>query len=252
MIAAARRHVNRFSRTRAGTSGRTASRWPTTIAPCASRFIAAECEPWAKTGGLGDVVDALARALGRMPEAGPSRRAGRRVPAPLPVRAGARRRAATGPRSRSPIRSRRRAARPSPLLDVAADGYRLRLVDLPAAFDRATFYDHPDDAWRFGVFCRAALARPASAPARRSTCSTSTTGTRGPAALLRAARGDRRRPGHRPAAVALTLHNLAYHGWVRQRGARPARARRRATPLAGARTRTASTSCGPGSSGRSW
>jgi len=25
--------------------------------------IAAECEPWAKTGGLGDVVDALARAV---------------------------------------------------------------------------------------------------------------------------------------------------------------------------------------------
>ena len=30
-------------------------------------FIAAECEPWAKTGGLGDVVDALARALGHIP-----------------------------------------------------------------------------------------------------------------------------------------------------------------------------------------
>ena len=27
-------------------------------------FLAAECEPWAKTGGLADVVDALARALG--------------------------------------------------------------------------------------------------------------------------------------------------------------------------------------------
>ena len=35
-------------------------------------MLAAECEPWAKTGGLADVVDALARALGRLPEAGPS------------------------------------------------------------------------------------------------------------------------------------------------------------------------------------
>ena len=31
-------------------------------------MLAAECEPWAKTGGLGDVVDALARALGRLPD----------------------------------------------------------------------------------------------------------------------------------------------------------------------------------------
>src|SRR5438132_1545988 len=31
--------------------------------------IAAECEPWAKTGGLGDVVDALARSLGHVPGA---------------------------------------------------------------------------------------------------------------------------------------------------------------------------------------
>src|SRR5690349_8444605 len=29
-------------------------------------MIAAECEPWAKTGGLGDVVDALSRSLGRL------------------------------------------------------------------------------------------------------------------------------------------------------------------------------------------
>ena len=33
-------------------------------------MLAAECEPWAKTGGLADVVDALARALGRLPGAG--------------------------------------------------------------------------------------------------------------------------------------------------------------------------------------
>ena len=30
-------------------------------------MLASECEPWAKTGGLADVVDALARALGRLP-----------------------------------------------------------------------------------------------------------------------------------------------------------------------------------------
>ena len=32
--------------------------------PLRVAFLAAECEPWAKTGGLADVVDALARALG--------------------------------------------------------------------------------------------------------------------------------------------------------------------------------------------
>ena len=48
------------------------------------------------------------------------------------------------------------------VLDVPADGYRLRLVDHPAAFDREGFYgdadgDYPDNPWRFGLFCRAAL-----------------------------------------------------------------------------------------------
>ena len=34
--------------------------------PMRVAFIAAECEPWAKIGGLADVVDALARALGQV------------------------------------------------------------------------------------------------------------------------------------------------------------------------------------------
>ena len=46
-------------------------------------FLAAECEPWAKTGGLADVVDALARALGRTADPG-GRTPGGRVPAALP------------------------------------------------------------------------------------------------------------------------------------------------------------------------
>src|SRR3972149_2739070 len=96
-------------------------------------------------------------------------------------------------------------------VDVAANGSRLGLVDPPAAFDRDGGYygdasgDFPDNAWRFGLFCRAALevlrveGRPPdvlhlhdwhAAPAVRS--------------------GD---GGAAGPAVLLTVHNLAYHGW---------------------------------------
>ncbi len=123
-------------------------------------FIAAECEPWAKTGGLGDVVDALARALGRIPD-GPTPP----VDVFLP-----RYRAMTLPDGEHP---RRRIRVPDPLsplgstevtiVDVVSHGYRLRLVDHPPAFDRAGFYgdphegDYPDNGWRFGLFARAVL-----------------------------------------------------------------------------------------------
>ena len=121
-------------------------------------FLAAECEPWAKTGGLADVVDALARALGRLRRRR-RRRPGRRLPAALPGRA----RAATGGRPRrddaAPCRTRGpgRASSTVTIVDVAADGYRLRLVDHPPAFDRAGFYgdaagDYADNAWRFGLY----------------------------------------------------------------------------------------------------
>jgi starch synthase len=95
-------------------------------------FIAAECEPWAKTGGLGDVVDALARALGRMP-AGPERPID--APAALPERS-----VPLPPTTASsrPDPPRAQADR-SPPLAIEADGYRLRLVDHPAAFDRPAF-----------------------------------------------------------------------------------------------------------------
>src|SRR5438309_3669286 len=122
--------------------------------------IAAECEPWAKTGGLGDVVDALARSLGHVPGAIdgsvevflPRYRS---VPVPAD--------AAAGLALRVPDPLAPDGMTNLTIVDVAADGYRLRLVDHPPAFDRDGLYGSPgggdfgDNAWRFGLLCRAAL-----------------------------------------------------------------------------------------------
>ena len=95
---------------------------------------------------------------------------------------------------------------------MRADGYRLRLVDLPEAFDRAGGYygdeagDYPDNAWRFGTFCRAALAtlesegRPPDLLHLHDWHS-------GPAVRY----VD---PGPDGPATLMTVHNLAYHGWT--------------------------------------
>jgi starch synthase len=178
--------------------------------------IAAECEPWAKTGGLGDVVDALARALGKVPDAtdGPVDvflPRYRSVPVPEAAVAG------------SPIRV------PDPLapdgmaditiVEVAADGYRLRLVDHPPAFDRDGMYGPPggadfaDNAWRYGLFCRAALETLRLESDRPVDIVHLHDWHAGPAAIQRDAWYRDDAVLGRAAAVT-TLHNLAYHGWT--------------------------------------
>ncbi len=175
-------------------------------------LLAAECEPWAKTGGLADVVDALARALGRLPEAGAElaapvdvflpRYGAVAVPAdavverPLEI---------VDPTGQGTIEAR--------IVDVAADGYRLRLVDVPAAFARDGFYDHPDDPWRFAVFCRAAVAAIKRDGVPLDVLHVHDWHTA--PALLERARGELAGdPFFTRMAVLVTLHNLAYHGWV--------------------------------------
>ena len=183
--------------------------------PMRVAFITAECEPWAKTGGLADVVDALARALGHLD---PTVIGGpvdvflpryRGVPEPTTLEADT---VLEVPDPRSPV-----GHTPVTVLDVRADGYRLRLVDLPAAFDREGFYgdgggDYADNAWRFGMFCRAALealredGRPVDVLHLHDWHT-------GPAAIFRDARyADDPIVGR--AAILMTLHNLAYHGWT--------------------------------------
>lgn len=182
--------------------------------PLRVAFIAAECEPYAKVGGLGDVVDALARALGRVPGALaepvevflPRYRT-----VPLPAADGAMT-VVRVPDPRAPAGASDVAVRS---YDVA--GYRLRLVDHPPAFDRDGVYgdaaaEYPDNAWRFALLSRAALetrraeARPIDVIALHEwhAC---------PAVLARdlASPDD---PIVGRAAMTLTIHNLAYHGWV--------------------------------------
>jgi starch synthase len=184
--------------------------------PLRIAMIAAECEPWAKTGGLGDVIDALARALGHVPGATngevevflPRYRS---VPVPATV-AGSRVVRVPDPRAQEGVTE-------LTILDVAANGYRLRLVDHPPAFDRDGMYgpatggDFPDNVWRFGLFCRAALETLRTEPDRPIDILHLHDWHSGPAAIQRDAwAADDPILGR--AAIVITLHNLAYHGWT--------------------------------------
>ncbi|HEX8026411.1 MAG TPA: glycogen/starch synthase, partial [Candidatus Limnocylindrales bacterium] len=103
------------------------------------------------------------------------------------------------------------------VVDVDADGYRLRLVDHPAAFDRSGYYgdadgDFPDNAWRFGLLCRAALEQLRSEPVPPDVIHLHDWHAV-PAQLFRDGeyRDD---PAIGRAATLLTIHNLAYRGWT--------------------------------------
>ncbi len=185
--------------------------------PMRVAMLASECEPWAKTGGLADVVDALARALGAVDGAALETPVDvflpryRGVPEPEPGRI-ERSTVLHVPDPRSPS-----GHSPVTVIDVRADGYRLRLVDYPAAFDRDGYYgdaagDHADNAWRFGLFCRAALEA-LRADGRPLDVLHLHDWHTGPAAIYLENRyADDPMLGG--AAVLITLHNLAYHGWT--------------------------------------
>ncbi|HYN69543.1 MAG TPA: glycogen/starch synthase [Candidatus Eisenbacteria bacterium] len=218
--------------------------------PMRIAFLAAECEPWAKTGGLADVVDALARALGQIGSGDLVLPVDVYLPRyrgiQIPDGAIARTVRVPDPRSAAGVTALQ-------VIDVEANGYRLRLVDHPPAFDRESYYgdakgDYPDNAWRFGLFCRAALeqlraedpppdlihlhdwhaapallfrdAEPGPKPgARAGRGSRSGPETTTAAADFTApASGGARAAGSSSStsgmAALLTIHNLAYHGWT--------------------------------------
>lgn len=178
-------------------------------------MVASECEPFAKTGGLADVVDALARALGR---AGhqvdvylPRYRVLHGIPSELTavtvaVPVGAE------PGSPDPVRRI-----PVTVRSGAADGYRIRLVEHDPSFHRDGYYggpdgDYPDNALRFTLLGRAALET-IRAEARPVDVLHGHDWQSAPALLSIDAR-YRFDPLLARTATVLTCHNLAYHGWV--------------------------------------
>ena len=116
-------------------------------------FVASECLPFSKTGGLADVVGALPRALAA---------AGHQVSVYIP-----RYRSTRIPEEKTVVQSitvpfddRYRFC--SILSGAGYPGVRFYFVDYPLFFDREGFYgtasgDFPDNAERFALFCRAVL-----------------------------------------------------------------------------------------------
>ena len=208
-------------------------------------MLASECEPWAKTGGLADVVDALARALGELGGADLETPVDvflpryRGVPEPDARRADAS--TLRVPDPRAPSGSSR-----SPSIDVAGKRLpvaprrpsgRLRPRRVLRRCRRATT---PTTPWRFGLFCRAALEA-LRADGRPLDVLHLHDWHTGPAAIYR---DDRYAddPIVGGAAILMTLHNLAYHGWTPRGALCAARTGARATAWSRP-TPTASTSC---------
>ena len=118
-------------------------------------FAASECAPWAKTGGLADVVSALPRALAKLGHKVSVfipyyRQVAKAVPNPPVVLESV----------TIPFPSYNRFVR---ILNGGIDaGVQMYFVDCPELFDRENFYgtpsgDYPDNAERFGLLSRAVI-----------------------------------------------------------------------------------------------
>ena len=118
-------------------------------------FAASECAPWAKTGGLGEVVRALPRQIATL---------GHKATVYIPYYRQVREQA---PEKQYAVRSItipfQNYSRFAAILDGGVhDGVQMYFVDCPELFDREFLYGTPSgeyqDNWeRYGLFCRAVL-----------------------------------------------------------------------------------------------
>ena len=168
-------------------------------------MVSSEMAPWAKTGGLADVLAGLPAALARQ---------GHAVTVVLPRYRGVDP-GVTEDRSgtvalgqvRHDVVWRAREASP---------GVRTVFVDCPALYDRAGYYgaggqDFADNADRFGILAAAALDYAAAERSHRPTIVHAHDWQAGLVPVLLRTQPDRW-PGVSRAGLVFTIHNLAYQG----------------------------------------
>ena len=171
-------------------------------------FAASECAPWAKTGGLADVVSVLPRSLVRM-----GHRASIFLPYYRQVAKAVPKPAVVVPSITIPFPSYSRFVR---ILDGGTlDGVQHYFVDCPELFDREGFYgtqsgDYPDNAERFGLLSRAILeaSKIIGVPDMFHAHDWQTAML--PVLLRSTYYFD---PVLRRVPSVLTIHNLGYQGW---------------------------------------
>ncbi|MEO8735898.1 MAG: glycogen synthase GlgA [Edaphobacter sp.] len=171
-------------------------------------FAASECAPWAKTGGLADVVSALPRTLVRL---------GHKVSVFIPyyrqVAKAMPHPAVVLPSITIPYPSYNRFIR---ILDGGlTEGVQMYFVDCPEFFDRESFYstpsgDYPDNAERFGLLSRAVIEA-SKALGVPDVFHVHDWQTAMLAVLLRSTYYFDPVLRHVPAV--LTIHNAGYQGW---------------------------------------
>ncbi len=179
-----------------GTSGATDK-------PIEITMVASEMFPFAKSGGLGDVIGALPLALGRM---------GHKVCVYLPAYRSVVRKYAPGSPVRIPgVFSDARYE----VFSLEHEGVSVRLVGADDLFDRAGFYGDargafPDNAERFARFARGALSHMESERAHPSIIHCHDWQSALIPPLLKYHRaGDAKWSG---VSTVFTIHNLAYQG----------------------------------------
>jgi starch synthase len=163
-------------------------------------MVASEAAPFAKSGGLADVVGALPRALARL---------GHRVDVVMPLYRGIK---AGAPIARLTVPLGGQVAEAS-VCSVSGEGSRTLFVDHPGYFDRDYLYgavghDYPDNPERFAFLCRAALEWTESSGERYDVLH----GHDWQAGLLPVFQRQVASPVLRGVPSVFTIHNLAYQG----------------------------------------